>query len=119
MPTGASQKPFETKVPTVDAGAVPAAPLDPGSPGLERDYYGFTAWSAHRPDLWQALVDDARTRILLVEDDPADALLVQRTLGAPSTAGFGFRLYRCQDLASALERLVPGEMPPRQQSLPD
>ncbi len=55
-------------------------------------------------------MDDLRTRILLVEDDPADALLVQRTLGTPSGPGFGFRLYRCQDLASALERLEPGEI---------
>ncbi len=53
-------------------------------------------------------MDDFRTRILLVEDDPADALLVQRTLGTPAAPGFGFRLYRSQDLAGALERLDEG-----------
>ena len=53
-------------------------------------------------------MDEPRTRILLVEDDAADALLVQRTLGTPAAPAFGFRLYRSQDLASGLERLDEG-----------
>jgi signal transduction histidine kinase len=56
----------------------------------------------------EAEMDELRTRILLVEDDAVDALLVQRTLGTPAAPGFGFRLYRSQDLAGALARLDEG-----------
>jgi len=32
------------------------------APGLARDYFGFLGWRGHDPDVWRALLDEARER---------------------------------------------------------
>ena len=51
---------------------------------------------------------DGRVRILLIEDDAGDALLVQRSLIAPSSSCSGFSLHRAATLAEGLESLARG-----------
>ncbi len=51
---------------------------------------------------------DGRLRILLIEDDAGDALLVQRSLVEPSGSCAGFRLHRAASLAEGLESLARG-----------
>jgi 23S rRNA (guanine2445-N2)-methyltransferase / 23S rRNA (guanine2069-N7)-methyltransferase len=37
------------------------------APGLDRDYFGFTGWLGHQPLVWEALLADARSRVI---EDP-------------------------------------------------
>jgi len=54
-------------------------------------------------------VKQRNVRVLLIEDDPADVLLVERSLGKPSDASHPFTLEHAAALQEGLDRLGKGD----------
>jgi 23S rRNA (guanine2069-N7)-methyltransferase / 23S rRNA (guanine2445-N2)-methyltransferase len=90
------------------------------APGLLRDYYGFMGWKQHQPDLWQALIEQARERAqdgrrnipVLVGIDKSYKV-VQIALGNIEAAGLKDVISIIQgdvinDATGLLPRLPPG-----------
>jgi 23S rRNA (guanine2445-N2)-methyltransferase / 23S rRNA (guanine2069-N7)-methyltransferase len=83
------------------------------APGLTREYYGFLGWRGHEAQLWQELVDEAKTRIrtevpLIIRGQDRDGSMIRVARGNADRAGVG-HLVRFE--VKALADAAPAENP--------
>jgi 23S rRNA (guanine2445-N2)-methyltransferase / 23S rRNA (guanine2069-N7)-methyltransferase len=84
------------------------------APGLARDYYGFLGWRGHDAQLWQELVDEAKTRIrtevpLIIRGQDRDGPMIRVARGNADRAGVG---HLVQFEVKALADAAPSEPSP-------
>jgi 23S rRNA (guanine2445-N2)-methyltransferase / 23S rRNA (guanine2069-N7)-methyltransferase len=84
------------------------------APGLARDYYGFLGWRGHDVQLWQELVDEAKTRIrtevpLIIRGQDRDGPMIRVARGNADRAGVG---HLVQFEVKALADAAPSEPSP-------
>jgi 23S rRNA (guanine2445-N2)-methyltransferase / 23S rRNA (guanine2069-N7)-methyltransferase len=70
------------------------------APGLERDYFGFTHWKQHQPEVWAELVKEARERraaglakLPLIQGYDSDISAVRVATGNIQRAGFANKIH--------------------------
>ncbi|MDD2814161.1 MAG: bifunctional 23S rRNA (guanine(2069)-N(7))-methyltransferase RlmK/23S rRNA (guanine(2445)-N(2))-methyltransferase RlmL [Thiotrichaceae bacterium] len=70
------------------------------APGLERDYFGFTHWKQHQPEVWAELIKEARERraaglakLPLIQGYDSDISAVRIATGNIQRAGFANKIH--------------------------